>query len=87
MNRMKAAILPDRGVVFGGDVINTRNPVLGREGPQLAVRAFCWNTEQALASLDRLAAVEAETLLVGHGDPWTKGPAEAARIAREVGPT
>jgi glyoxylase-like metal-dependent hydrolase (beta-lactamase superfamily II) len=40
---------------------------------------------QALASLDRIAATGAGTLLPGHGEPWTGGADEAARLAREAG--
>ena len=40
------------------------------------------NTPQALASLDRIAALEADTVLVGHGEPWTEGAAAAVERAK-----
>ena len=42
---------------------------------------------QALSTLDTIAAVDAGTLLFGHGEPWTDGPASAVAHAREVGVT
>jgi len=41
----------------------------------------------ALRSLDVLDAITADILLPGHGDPWTEGPPEAARLARLAGPS
>jgi glyoxylase-like metal-dependent hydrolase (beta-lactamase superfamily II) len=79
--------MPDRGVLFAGDVINLRNPLTGKVGPQVPPRAFNWNEEKALRAVERIGAVDAGTVLAGHGDPWTEGAAEAARIARELGPT
>jgi len=79
--------LRDRGVLFVGDVINLRNPLTGKVGPQVPPRAFNWSEDEALRSLDRIGAVDAGTVLAGHGEPWTQGAAEAARIARELGPT
>jgi glyoxylase-like metal-dependent hydrolase (beta-lactamase superfamily II) len=67
--------LPDRGVVFAGDALCTRNPLTGRAGPQLMPRAFASSTAQALESLSRLEGLEAGAVLPGHGDPWTEGVA------------
>jgi hypothetical protein len=41
------------------------------------------SAEQALASLDRLEPLEAEIMLVGHGEPWTGGVRAAVQQARE----
>jgi glyoxylase-like metal-dependent hydrolase (beta-lactamase superfamily II) len=65
------------GLLFTGDALCGRNPLTGREGPQLMPSAFNTSTEQAFASLDRLAGVDAEQLLFGHGEPWTQGTAAA----------
>ncbi len=82
-------LLADRGVLFTGDALCSRHPLTGRTGPQLMPAAFNASTEQALASLDRLAGVDAPTLLFGHGEPWSAGAAAAvARArARELGPS
>lgn len=73
------------GVLFAGDALNMRNTLTGVEGPQLAPKAFCVDTAQALRSLDRLP--EAQVVAVGHGDPWTEGTAAAVGRARELGVT
>ena len=43
-------------------------------------------TWQALRSLDVLDGLPADVVLPGHGEPWTEGAAEAARLARLAGP-
>lgn len=82
-----ALLLADRGVLFAGDTLCTRNPLSGRRGPQIMPSAFNASTEQALASLERLVPVQADTVLVGHGEPWSGTPASAVARAREVGPS
>ncbi|MEA2444742.1 MAG: hypothetical protein QOJ12_2034 [Thermoleophilales bacterium] len=77
--------LPDRGVLFTGDALVTRDPYTDRTGPRLVARAATADLQQAIASLDRIAETGAATLLPGHGDPWTDGAAEAASLAREAG--
>jgi hypothetical protein len=43
------------------------------------------DSARALASLDRLAATGAGTVLMGHGEPWTDGAAPLAREAAAAG--
>ncbi len=76
---------PDRGALIAGDALCTRNPLTGRDGPQLMPGAFSVSSEQMMASLARLEPLEAGVLLVGHGDPWTGGVAAAVARAREAG--
>ena len=64
-----------------------RNPPTGRVGPQIMPSGLNRDTPQALRSLDVLEGVPADVLLPGHGEPWTEGAAEAARLARVAGPT
>lgn len=77
--------LADRGVLFAGDAIVTRNPYTGAIGPQIVSAAATKDTHQALASLNRLEPADAEVLLPGHGEPWTEGTAAAVRLARAAG--
>jgi glyoxylase-like metal-dependent hydrolase (beta-lactamase superfamily II) len=63
-----------------GDAIATYGVTTGAEGPQIA--PFTADPVQALASLDRLASVEARLVLPGHGQAWTSGVAEAVRQVR-----
>jgi glyoxylase-like metal-dependent hydrolase (beta-lactamase superfamily II) len=79
-------LLADRGVLFAGDALCTRNPLTGQTGPQLMPAAVNASTEQALASLDRLEPIEASITLFGHGEPWTGTPAEAVARARALAP-
>jgi glyoxylase-like metal-dependent hydrolase (beta-lactamase superfamily II) len=79
--------LPDRGVLFTGDALNSRNPMTGRMGPQIMPACVNLSSAQALESLSHLENLEAGVLLFGHGDPWTDGPAAAVARARELGPS
>ena len=79
--------MPDRGVLFSGDAIVTRNPYTGEIGPRMVSAATTADTQQNLASLDRIAELEASLVLPGHGEPWTQGTTEAARLARAAGPS
>jgi glyoxylase-like metal-dependent hydrolase (beta-lactamase superfamily II) len=82
-----ALLLEGRGVLLAGDVLATRNPLTGRVGPQVMPSGLNRDTPQALRSLDVLDALPAEVVLPGHGEPWTGGAAEAARLARLAGPS
>jgi glyoxylase-like metal-dependent hydrolase (beta-lactamase superfamily II) len=74
------------GVVFVGDALCTASPLTGlRVPPQLQTRAPNRNSSQALASVERLAGVEAPVVLPGHGQPWREGVAAAAASARKIG--
>jgi glyoxylase-like metal-dependent hydrolase (beta-lactamase superfamily II) len=82
-----ALLLEGRRVLLAGDVLATRNPLTGRVGPQIMPSGLNRDTPQALRSLDVLDGIPAEVLLPGHGEPWTQGTAEAARLARVAGPS
>lgn len=70
--------LPDRGVLLSGDAMANFDYVTGRR--RIGLHPLNDDHELALASLDRLAAVDAETVLVAHGDPWTGGLGRALEI-------
>jgi glyoxylase-like metal-dependent hydrolase (beta-lactamase superfamily II) len=78
-------LLEQRGVLFTGDVIATKNPLTGRPGPQIMPSGLNEDTPEALRSLDRLGGMRADVLLPGHGDPWTGGVAEAVAAAKIAG--
>jgi glyoxylase-like metal-dependent hydrolase (beta-lactamase superfamily II) len=82
-----ALYLPDRDAVIAGDALVMLDPYTGAEGPRIVSRAATADSERALRSLDALAAVDAGTVLTGHGEPWRGGAAEAARLARLAGPS
>jgi glyoxylase-like metal-dependent hydrolase (beta-lactamase superfamily II) len=75
------------GALLVGDVLCSRNPLTGREGPQVPPAAFNVSSEQALASLSRLEPVEAAVVGFGHGDPWEGGVGAAVQRARARGRT
>ena len=74
-------------MLLSGDVLVTRNPLTGRVGPQIMPSGLNRDTPQALRSLGILDGIPAVVLLPGHGEPWTEGAAEAARLARVAGPS
>jgi glyoxylase-like metal-dependent hydrolase (beta-lactamase superfamily II) len=73
-----------QGALIAGDALCTRNPLTGRTGPQTMPSAFSWSNDRAVESLARIEDIDAGALLVGHGDPWTAGPASAVARAREA---
>jgi len=75
-----AVHVPVADAVFVGDALTTRHVLTGREGPQPA--PFTDEPEEALASLDRLAAVSASWVLPGHGAPWSGSAADVAAAVR-----
>ncbi len=83
-----AALFCDRHrVLFSGDTIVTRNPLTGRTGPQIMPSGFNQDTRAALRSLAALHGLAADTVLPGHGDPWTGGATEAVLLAHAAGPS
>jgi len=77
----------DGGVSRAGSPMLCVNPLTGTRGPQLMPRAFNVSTGTILDSLGRIEPIDAELLLVGHGEPWREGVAAAVERARAVGPT
>ncbi|MEA2432637.1 MAG: hypothetical protein QOG54_94 [Actinomycetota bacterium] len=75
----------DRDALIVGDSIATWNPYSGKTGPQLMPLCSTADGNEAIRSLSAIAATEASTLLVGHGDPWAQGAASAAAQARSIG--
>lgn len=78
-----AVHVPLADAVFVGDALTTRHVLTGRTGPQPA--PFTDDPAEALASLDRLAALKASWVLPGHGAPWNASPAEVAEAVRQAG--
>jgi glyoxylase-like metal-dependent hydrolase (beta-lactamase superfamily II) len=78
-------LLEDRGVLFSGDALVTRDPYTGALGPRIVARAATADSAQAKRSLSAIEQTGAEVLLPGHGEPWTGGAAAAAEHARRAG--
>jgi hypothetical protein len=56
-----------------------------RRGPRLLLKGVNEDNDQARASLDQLAELNAGVLLPGHGEPWRNGVAAAVAEARGHG--
>ena len=76
---------PETGTLISGDALVTLDPYTGRRGPRLVARAATADVDEAMASLQRLAETHAQTVLPGHGEPWTDGVQAAVDRARERG--
>ena len=77
-----AVHVPAVDAVFVGDALTTGHVLTGAQGP--APAPFTDDPAEALASLDRLAGIDARWVLPGHGAPWSGGVAEASRLVREA---
>lgn len=68
--------------VFVGDALTTRHVLTGRTGP--APAPFTDAPDEALESLDRIAGIDADWVLPGHGAPFRGSPADAVQRVRTV---
>lgn len=75
-----ALFLPEEGVLFAGDTV-AASPVDGTVIPGV----FNLDTPQLMASLRRLAELDADVACFGHGDPVVKGATAALRGAASAG--
>ncbi len=69
------------GVLVTGDALVTGHPLLRRSGPQLLPSMFNHSDPDCRRSLEVLAGVGTDTLIPGHGAPWSGPIAEAVRQA------
>lgn len=76
--------LGDRGILFSGDELITKDPLSRRRGPQLAPSSLNDDHDLARASLTALEGLDASLVLPGHGEPWSGTPAAAVAGAREA---
>lgn len=76
--------LPDKGALITGDALVNENILTDRDGPRLLPRIFTHDIRQADASLDRLAGLDADVLLTGHGELLRMTPTEAVQRARDL---
>ena len=71
-----AVFSPEVRAVFVGDALTTRHVLTGRTGPGPA--PFTDDPAEALASLDRIAGLDADWVLPGHGPAFRGSPSAAA---------
>jgi glyoxylase-like metal-dependent hydrolase (beta-lactamase superfamily II) len=72
--------LRERGILLSGDAMASFDYVTGKR--RIGLHPLNDDHEIALASLNRLDPIEAETVLFAHGDPWTGGLRRALEIVR-----
>lgn len=73
--------LRERGVLLAGDAMASFDYTTGKSG--IGLHRFNDDREMALASLARFDAIDADTVLFGHGDPWRGGVERALQVVRE----
>ncbi len=78
-----AVHVPVADAVFVGDALTTRHVLTGRTGVQPA--PFTDEPDRALASLGRLAELDASWVLPGHGPPWRGDLATLPEQVRDAG--
>jgi glyoxylase-like metal-dependent hydrolase (beta-lactamase superfamily II) len=78
-----AVHVPLADAVCVGDALTTRHVLTGRTGPQPA--PFTDDPAEALASLERIAGLQASWVLPGHGAPWHGSPAEVTEAVKQAG--
>jgi glyoxylase-like metal-dependent hydrolase (beta-lactamase superfamily II) len=74
-------------VLVAGDLLCTLNPLTGARGPQLMPRGLNLSSATMIDSLTKIESLDAAVVVVGHGEPWTDGTADAVRRVRATGPT
>jgi glyoxylase-like metal-dependent hydrolase (beta-lactamase superfamily II) len=74
--------VPALGALFVGDALATESVTTGDLGPRIA--PFTADAAEALASLDRLAGLDASLVLPGHGQAWSGGVDGAIRAVRSA---
>ena len=77
-----AVYSPVAQAVFVGDALTTRNVLTGAAGA--APAPFTDDPVQALASLERIADLDAVWVLPGHGTPWKDSPRRIVAAVRRA---
>jgi len=73
---------PSGGCVATGDALVTGHPVTGIHHPHLLPGFFTHDQARAAASLDAIAALDADRILPGHGPTWSGPASRAVELAR-----
>lgn len=74
--------VPSVGAVFVGDELTTRNVLTGVEGPQPA--PFTDDQAESSRSLQKLAALDVQWIIPGHGPAWNGGAPALIKAYRAV---
>jgi hypothetical protein len=71
-------------VLLTGDALVTGHHLLRGTGPQRLPEFFHHDAAEAQASLDTIAALDADVIVPGHGAPWRGTPTEAVAALRSA---
>jgi len=74
--------LAETGTVFTGDALCSLDPLSRDTGPRFVPDAINSDPQATRRSADALAALDADTLLFGHGEPFSGRAADAVARAR-----
>jgi glyoxylase-like metal-dependent hydrolase (beta-lactamase superfamily II) len=69
----------DRRILFCGDALFNINPLSAKSGLQVSIPLFTSDDAMAMESVRRLARMEIDVLLPGHGEPIMGGGGERIR--------
>jgi len=78
-------LLEDQGILFTGDALASYDVLTHARGPRLMPDALNGDPARTRQSLPILSAVDAGTLLFGHGEPFRGAPADAVSRAQDSG--
>jgi glyoxylase-like metal-dependent hydrolase (beta-lactamase superfamily II) len=76
-------LLPSARVLLTGDALVTGHPLSSADGPQKLMGFFHHDTEAMDASLDVIAAVDADVIIPGHGPVYRGTPRDAVAAIHE----
>jgi glyoxylase-like metal-dependent hydrolase (beta-lactamase superfamily II) len=77
--------LPERGVLFSGDALVTKDLMTGEDvAPRVPYKYLDDDYGQALRSLDRIGGLGEVVMLPGHGEPWKGDMSAAVASARRA---
>ena len=75
---------PERHILLCGDALFNRHPMSGRQGLQEPPAMVTLDSVKARESISKLAKLEIEVLLCGHGEPiLEKAGEEIKRLAKD----
>jgi glyoxylase-like metal-dependent hydrolase (beta-lactamase superfamily II) len=77
-----ALLLEHHSVLVAGDALCTHPWLTGPGGVRVMPHFLNEDDAAAHAALDVIERIDADLVLVGHGEPWREGAAQAARAAR-----
>jgi glyoxylase-like metal-dependent hydrolase (beta-lactamase superfamily II) len=73
---------PERRILICGDAIINKHPLTGKKGLRESLATFSVNPAQMRVSIRKLAGLEVEVLLSGHGEPVLENASEIIKTLK-----